>query len=844
MLTTIFPLFAPSTVNAANWVNTYAFSEPMTNPTGVGQSILIWAGITDACNWPQPGWAGLTVTVTRPDGKTETLGPFSTDTTGTTGLTYMPTMVGNYTFQTHFPEQKMLYDDTGFAPAEEQGLPAGTLLKASDGRIGTLVVQQDPVQKYPGTPLPTEYWTRPINAQFREWQMVASNWLRSSLTTTYTTSSQAIPIGIGPESGHILWKTQAVDGGLVGIDLIDKGYETGDAYEGKWTGFIIDGTYYRNVPWPSQSAYQGIYAIDLATGKQKWFLNNTRMGLGQVMYFDTFNLQGAYAYIWDTSGGTTWKAYDAYTGAWWFTLTNVPVNQPMSYIVYGPKGEILIYNVDIDHGWMTLWNSTNVPGLRRTTDQLNTYFYNEWRPYGKIVNATGKCNVNFETPLGLGGYMWNKTIPTGLARSAIDNNRTDQGGVRKIRGDVMLGSNTEKFTKYPNPVSFWALSLKPGEEGKLLFNVNYPALPGNLTEEIRDASVEDGVFVVAVKETCEWYGYSLKTGEKLWGPTQPQELLDWVGFAQTSWTDVIADGKLYSGSFSGVMHCYDVKTGKLLWTYHAIDQYGESPFGPNWCLGIEFVVDDKIYIGDFEHSGNSPLPRGAPYICLNATTGEEIWTLPLRTTIRDSSTIIADGIMIIPSTYDMNDYAIGKGPSAIAVTTSPKVSTLGHSLLIEGTVTDVSSGTEDYDLRARFPNGVPAVSDASMTEWMEYVYMQYPRPTDVTGVEVTLNVVDSNGNFRQIGTTTSDSDGYFSFPWTPDISGKYTVYAEFEGSKSYWPSHAVTAFNVDSAAPTPAPTAEPIQSLADLYFVPAIAGLFVLVAIIGVVIILVLRKRP
>jgi hypothetical protein len=80
--------------------------------------------------------------------------------------------------------------------------------------------------------------------------------------------------------------------------------------------------------------------------------------------------------------------------------------------------------------------------------------------------------------------------------------------------------------------------------------------------------------------------------------------------------------------------------------------------------------------------------------------------------------------------------------------------------------------------------------------------------------------------------------------WIPDIEGKYTVYASFAGSESYWPSHAVTAFNVDPApsTPTPQPTQQP--SMADLYFVPAIAGLFVFVAIIGVLIIIVLRKRP
>ena len=110
---------------------------------------------------------------------------------------------------------------------------------------------------------------------------------------------------------------------------------------------------------------------------------------------------------------------------------------------------------------------------------------------------------------------------------------------------------------------------------------------------------------------------------------------------------------------------------------------------------------------------------------------------------------------------------------------------------------------------------------------MEYVYMQKPRPMDAIGVPITISVVDANGNYRDIGTTISDADGFYSLNWKPDIEGKYTVYASFGGSESYWPSHAVSAFAVDPAAATPAPTEQPIQSASDMYFVPAIAGLFV-----------------
>ena len=77
---------------------------------------------------------------------------------------------------------------------------------------------------------------------------------------------------------------------------------------------------------------------------------------------------------------------------------------------------------------------------------------------------------------------------------------------------------------------------------------------------------------------------------------------------------------------------------------------------------------------------------------------------------------------------------------------------------------------------------------------MEYVYMQKANQPDATGVTVALSVVDANGNYRTIGTTTADANGIFSYAWTPDIEGKYTVYATFAGSNSYYGSSAESSF--------------------------------------------------
>ena len=197
--------------------------------------------------------------------------------------------------------------------------------------------------------------------------------------------------------------------------------------------------------------------------------------------------------------------------------------------------------------------------------------------------------------------------------------------------------------------------------------------------------------------------------------------------------------------------------------------------------------------------------------------------------------ISADGYMVYDNAYDGQLYCVGKGPSGMTVTAPDASITLGQSLVIRGTVTDESPGSQ--------AKGTAAVSDDSMTAWMEYKFMQKPRPQTAKGVEVTISVLYSNNNFREIGKTTSDTDGFFSFQYTPDITGKYNVYATFAGSESYYPSHAETAFAVDAAPQAPT-TPETPPSMTDTYVLVGVVAIIIAIAIVGAVLGLMLRKRP
>jgi hypothetical protein len=353
-------------------------------------------------------------------------------------------------------------------------------------------------------------------------------------------------------------------------------------------------------------------------------------------------------------------------------------------------------------------------------------------------------------------------------------------------------------------------------------------------------SAGDGVYTIFTKETMSWSGYSTTTGKQLWGPvtglTNPWSFYE--GFSITAY------GTLYTADLGGNVNAFDVQTGKLLWNWTTGSSGTETPYGiwPIWHM--DAVADGKVYIMG-GHNYSPPLFHGAQLYCLNATTGQELWSINAFPITNSASVAIADGYLVEPNAYDNQIYSFGMGPSKVTVTAPSVGVTTSTSITISGTVTDTSAGTQQEAQAANFPNGVPCVSDASMTQWMEYVYQQQPMPTNATGVPVTISVLDSNGNYRQIGTATSDLSGTFALTWTPDIPGNYTLVANFAGSESYYSSSAETHFNAATPAPTAPPAATPAPaSMADLYFIPAVVAIIVVIIIVGALIMLMLRKKP
>jgi hypothetical protein len=274
-------------------------------------------------------------------------------------------------------------------------------------------------------------------------------------------------------------------------------------------------------------------------------------------------------------------------------------------------------------------------------------------------------------------------------------------------------------------------------------------------------------------------------------------------------TSTAAYGKLYSTGYSGTVYCYDLNDGTLLWDYNAYAGFA-APYG-SYPLGVTAVADGKIYVNTNEHSSGAPYWKGAKLRCLDANTGEELWTIASHgaSTYGNYGSAVADGYLVHLNVYDMQVYCMGKGPSAITVDAPMTGLSLGDRVVIRGTVTDQCAGAKKLVEDGKF-SSVPAISDGDMGLWMEYLYMQKPMPTDAEGVEVVLTTFDPNGNTYEIGRTTSTNRGTFGCAVDLPVPGLYKIIATFDTTESYWGSCAETYMYVGEA-PTSGTPIEPEQ---------------------------------
>ena len=113
----------------------------------------------------------------------------------------------------------------------------------------------------------------------------------------------------------------------------------------------------------------------------------------------------------------------------------------------------------------------------------------------------------------------------------------------------------------------------------------------------------------------QFIGYSMVTGQKIWGPTTPQNSYNFFATGYGGQGPTLAYGKMYEGGYGGVVYCYDLTNGNVLWTY------GNGGVGNSTNAGLNFarpyptiisaIGDGVVYTITSEHTTTNPIYKGA-----------------------------------------------------------------------------------------------------------------------------------------------------------------------------------------------------------------------------------------
>jgi hypothetical protein len=869
-----------STVNTkaqtSNAFQSYCFIAVNPNPIGVNQQALVdfWMADVTAGSIGDSGnlYSGVTVIVTSPDGSKETRGPFTLNSLATGFFDYYPTTVGNYTFQMIYPGQTFASIHSTFS--------------ATKSAIVSLVVNtQQIASSYPQTPLPTSYWSRPINGQNYLWSAVSGNWLMCAWNQTGSgmSSSRAFDDGssyagegVSPDSAHILWTSPLAAGGLAGGLYGSVPYYQGASYEQYFTPPVIaNGILYYNAIVGNEPAATGIIAVSLQTGKALFTIANVSLTFGEIYNYVSPNQGGAFPYLWSVSG-STWKMYDATTGGWILTLIGVP----SGVAIPSSDGSVLVYSLTANpNGYaLSLWNSTRAMSIDNNHNPGQSNNYWTWRPYTwqtgpskGIINATG-TTMDSTGVQDTNGTMWtvqeSNPVPgavysafgwsPGLSIAPVFN----QGGwfegnnivAAAIPGGIMnafMGITWN--TSSTDPVYIAAYNMATGAPAYTSVLRPPTGLPNDFGATIEETYEFNGIYYLFIKQTMQWAAWDIKTGgQPIWVSTPYTNA--WGTYAQSG-GEMQANGIFYAAGWDGEIHAYNVKTGAQIFDFSAANAGYNTPYGVYpFYGGITVTADGKIFAQTGQHgNGVATLYQGQALYVVNSTSGKSLWNMSGWFNYG----ALADGVWVTQNNYDNLIYAFGKGPSATTVESTLNAVSLGSSVVVQGKVTDQSPGAKD----------TPAISDGSMSAWMAYLYEQQPMPTSATGVKVHLTALDPNNNIEDLGIVTSDKTGLFSAIFSPPVEGKYTIIATFEGSNSYYGSSAETTVGVVHSAaaavvtptpvvttPTVAPTStqtqtaspSPSQATAPASGIPMMTYIAIAAAVVIIIVIaaaIALRRR-
>jgi len=854
MVLAAFMSALPASAQQVTEIPTWLYITASPNPVGKGQTVYVNAFFSKPL--PTSGMANtgdmyenITVRVTKPDGTVVVYGPFVSDACGGIWFNFQPDQVGEWKLQAFYPGEILDLKNSKNPDAPPLIFggwtrpPVGARVRPAQSDVLTLIVQEEPVgYNYKTPPLPSEYWFRPIYATNWEWgkNFGCGSWfgLRSpafATTGMYDGMGNFNPYDKAPNTAHIVWTKPTHFGGQPGAPIPSdqmSQYMSTTIATSYFEPIILNGILYYTKYGGPTAEVTGWVAIDLRTGETLWEKPAGKTGrevlrLAQIVRFHSIQEFGCWALLWSVNVATSFFAqpswlgiYDPFTGTFLANITNIRYNALTNSILdwecHGAMGTLLAWY--IEGGNLVLWNSTEL------------FMSNNWAR--ETFRPTGTYNWD-------AGVMWKVPLPSQYNGVPISLS------IAAVTPEAIL----LRYAPGPGmflPTSFgWQITcgVEP-KTGRIMWGPINQTLP--YLHDISVLAARDGVYVLGDKDTHEVYGYSLKNGQKLWGPVK----LPGNAWSVISWAAEIAYGKVIVWDYGGYVNALNKDTGELLWSFNTGSSGYDTPYGTYvlWQFGTQSIADGKIFLS--QGSMYNPPLHPAWRIAIDVETGKLVWKL-LSYSGRCPGAV-ADGFLVQWNSFDCQIYCIGKGPSRTTVTAKPEVTQVGGAILIEGKVLDNSPGVRQRGIIERFPEGLPAVSDDDMSPWMEYVYMQQIKPELVRGVNVELYAIDESGQAIYIDTVCTDplNGGVFRLLWTPPKQGTYIISAIFRGTESYYPSNAQTVVGVLLQEPKPATPEQvseeissqiaPIQSLINILTI--LVAIAIVIGVVNLVIAIMKHK--
>jgi hypothetical protein len=825
----------PAGITVARQAETRAFLSVKPVIIGVGQELLVnlWINPALPSNNIKIPLGGYVITIAKPDGTKEVKTLDSEPATAANWFTYIPEQVGQYQFKfdflgTYFPAGRyyngQIVTNTSGANLEFGGrdnVYNECYYKPSSTKEQNITVQQQMVSSWP-LDMPTDYWTRPASMNNRGWWPILGNWpgtgyvgydyrnwdtLYPGTTKQEQPTADFTPWVQAPNTAHVLWKRIGAVAGLIGGPAGQYGTTSSPGFP----SVIYSGRCYQTVTKENGTSYAQCY--DLRTGEIYYEIPN---GITPSMIAYVNPVANPETIAGEEIASQTWSvellslsgSYLRKINQWTGQLTGNYSIAPLSGGVFHNQIGGYVLNIQ-DLG--------AAAGSQR-------YRLINWTTRGTLANLTTSTGTRIISN-------------TTYQRSSLPTFQDYENNMGAVVTDSYGGSypaNGQPFDSLRWQIICTFYKLSTGEVTYNISTSTYPDILYHSGPVIMDhgkvaAMAQGGYFVIFDGFTGKWF--RTETTDYPWSS---------AGFGAYAISS--AYGMVFRFAYDGV-YAFNWTDGKIVWHYTAptyanfespyTDKNGTEVYSFN---GDGDIADGKLYISNTEHTPTYPLTRGWGIHCINITDGKLLWKLdnPM------SYGAVADGYLAAANSWDGYMYVIGKGKTATSITAPETTVPVGSGMLIKGSVLDMSPAQ----------TGTPCVSKESMSTQMEYLHLSMPHGglynnQTITGVPVSLDAVDPNGNAIHIADVTTEGySGTYGYTWYPTIEGQYTVSATFLGDDSYGSSYATTYATAaaKAATPTPSPTPQPIagQTPFEVYFAGSTLAIIIAIAVVGF---LMLKKR-